>query len=152
MNRKRPSADAAEAVARFGVDEDLDVDDLDASEREEMEEALVDEASAAATRSELEAEVATLSRLEAMAKQVRASGGDAKWARLVELLADQPETYEQAGGRRKLLVFTEHRDTLNYLARRLQGYLGRPEAVVSIHGGDAPQATQTHGTRRSASG
>ncbi len=63
MNRKRPSADAAEAVARFGVDEDLDVDDLDASEREEMEEALVDEASAAATRSELEAEVATLSRL-----------------------------------------------------------------------------------------
>ncbi len=135
MDRRRPSADAAEAVARFGVDEDLDVDDLDASELEEMEDVLVDEASAAATRAELEAEVATLSRLEAMAKQVRASGGDAKWSRLVELLADEPEMYEPGGARRKLLVFTEHRDTLNYLARRLQVYLGRPEAVASIHGG-----------------
>jgi len=135
MNRKRPSTDAAEAAARFGVDEDLDIDDLDAAELEEMEEVLVDEASAAATRAELEAEVATLSRLETMAKQVRASGGDAKWARLVELLADEPEMYEPGGSRRKLLVFTEHRDTLNYLARRLQGYLGRPEAVVSVHGG-----------------
>ena len=132
---RRPSADAAQEVGRFGLDEDLDVDDLDAAELEEVEEALVDEASAAATRAELEAEVATLARLEAMAKQVRASGQDVKWARLVELLADHPEMYEPGGGRRKLLVFTEHRDTLNYLVRRLQGYLGRPEAVVAIHGG-----------------
>ncbi|MGC8628271.1 MAG: helicase-related protein [Acidimicrobiales bacterium] len=46
-----------------------------------------------------------------------------------------PEMFSSSGARRKLLIFTEHRDTLNYLVRRLQGFLGRPEAVVSIHGG-----------------
>ncbi|GIX27873.1 MAG: hypothetical protein KatS3mg123_1754 [Burkholderiales bacterium] len=42
-----------------------------------------------------------------------------------------------AGGRPrgKLVIFTEHRDTLNYLAERIRTLLGRPEAVVTIHGG-----------------
>jgi superfamily II DNA/RNA helicase len=34
-----------------------------------------------------------------------------------------------------LIVFTEHRDTLDYLARRIGSLLGRPEAVKAIHGG-----------------
>jgi hypothetical protein len=42
---------------------------------------------------------------------------------------------EAGGSRRKLIVFTEHRDTLNYLVGKLRAYLGRPEAVVAIHGG-----------------
>ena len=33
------------------------------------------------------------------------------------------------------MVFTEHRDTLNYLASRITTLLGRKEAVVIIHGG-----------------
>ena len=37
--------------------------------------------------------------------------------------------------RRKLVIFTEHRDTLNYLAERIGALLGKPEAVVIIHGG-----------------
>ena len=37
--------------------------------------------------------------------------------------------------RRKLIVFTEHRDTLDYLARRIGSLLGRPDAVKAIHGG-----------------
>src|SRR5437870_9481504 len=37
--------------------------------------------------------------------------------------------------RRKLVVSTEHRDTLNYLAERIRTMLGRDEAVVTIHGG-----------------
>jgi len=37
--------------------------------------------------------------------------------------------------RHKLIIFTEHRDTLEYLQRKLAGLLGRPSAVVSIHGG-----------------
>ena len=36
---------------------------------------------------------------------------------------------------RKLIVFTEHRDTLNYLDGKIRTLLGRPEAVVAIHGG-----------------
>ncbi len=37
--------------------------------------------------------------------------------------------------RQKLVIFTEHRDTLNYLERQIGTLLGRPEAVVLIHGG-----------------
>jgi ERCC4-related helicase len=44
---------------------------------------------------------------------------------------------EAGGTRRKLIVFTEHRDTLNYLVEKLRTYLGKSEAVVAIHGGVA---------------
>ena len=37
--------------------------------------------------------------------------------------------------RQKLVLFTEHRDTLNYLERQIGSLLGRPQAVVLIHGG-----------------
>ncbi len=40
-----------------------------------------------------------------------------------------------SGSRRKLIIFTEHRDTLAYLMERIKGLLGRPDAVVTIHGG-----------------
>lgn len=117
------------------VDEELDTDDLDAGELEEIEERLVDQASAAATVAELEAEVATLTRLERLANEVRAAGTDRKWNELAGLLAEAPEMVDASGARRKLIVFSEHRDTLNYLVSRLRGFLGRPEAVVAIHGG-----------------
>ncbi len=34
----------------------------------------------------------------------------------------------------KLVIFTEHRDTLTYLEQRIRTLLGRTQAVVSIHG------------------
>src|SRR5207253_7798301 len=37
--------------------------------------------------------------------------------------------------RQKLVIFTEHRDTLNYLERSVTTLLGRRDAVVIIHGG-----------------
>jgi SNF2 family DNA or RNA helicase len=37
--------------------------------------------------------------------------------------------------RQKLVIFTEHRDTLNYLEARITTLLGRSDAVVAIHGG-----------------
>ena len=37
--------------------------------------------------------------------------------------------------RQKLVLFTEHRDTLDYLPRRIGTLLGRPEAIAAIHGG-----------------
>ena len=36
---------------------------------------------------------------------------------------------------RKLIIFTEHRDTLNYLTQQIRNVLGRADAVVTIHGG-----------------
>ena len=37
--------------------------------------------------------------------------------------------------RQKLVIFTEHRDTLNYLENRIATLLGRRDAVLMIHGG-----------------
>ncbi len=118
-----------------GLDEDLDLDDLPEVEREELEEGLVDQASAARTIAELEHEIATLADLGELAAQVRSSGADRKWEELSSLLQDTPEMFDAHGQRRKLIIFSEHRDTLNYLVNRLRVLLGRDEAVVSIHGG-----------------
>ena len=42
---------------------------------------------------------------------------------------------EATGQRRKLLIFTEPRDTLEYLADKIRQRIGKSEAVVVIHGG-----------------
>lgn len=116
--------------------EDIEgLDDAPGAEVEETEEKVVDQASAARTIAELEAESATLRRLEELALQVRQSRTDRKWEKLSEVLQNTPEMFHPDGHRRKLVVFTEHRDTLYYLADRLRTLLGRPEAVVIIHGG-----------------
>ena len=140
----RVPAEAAGGSSRLLVAVDVDaetgesdIDDLDGEELEELEERLVDDATNARTLVELDAEIATLKRLEARADQVRQSGVDRKWTELLGLLGDEPEMFEPDGTRRKLIVFTEHRDTLNYLVRKLTAYLGRAEAVVAIHGGVA---------------
>jgi SNF2 family DNA or RNA helicase len=120
----------------FGLDAPEDFDDLPEGELEDLEEEVVDQASAAKTIAELEYEIVTLRRLEQLAEQVRRSGTDAKWSRLAELLQDsEAEMFDEAGRRRKLIIFSEHRDTLNYLTNRIRTLIGRPEAVVEIHGG-----------------
>ena len=115
-----------------------DFDDLDESpsgELEEAEEQIVDQATAAQTIAELEAEIAILAGLEKLAKQVRLSEADKKWEELSSLLQDNEEMFDAHGHRRKLVIFTEHRDTLSYLCEKIRTLLGRAEAVVTIHGG-----------------
>jgi SNF2 family DNA or RNA helicase len=116
------------------ADEEFDVDDLQDGELEDLEEELVDQASAARTITELEWEISRLEELEELAYQVRRSGADRKWEELSNLLQHTPEMFDSRGRRRKLIVFTEHRDTLNYLVGKLRGLFGRTEAVVAIHG------------------
>ncbi|MBF6594436.1 MAG: DUF3883 domain-containing protein [Thermaceae bacterium] len=111
-----------------------DEDDVLEAELVQAENTVVDQATAAQTIAELEAEIFTLTRLEALALQVRRSGRDRKWEELSGLLQERPEMRDAAGSRRKLVIFTEHRDTLNYLQGRIGVLLGRPEAVVAIHG------------------
>lgn len=117
------------------MDDDFDVDDLPDGELEELEEELVDQASAARTIAELEAEISSLAALEELAAQVRASGADRKWEELAGILQHTPEMFDNVGNRRKLIIFSEHRDTLNYLVEKLRTLLGREEGVVAIHGG-----------------
>ncbi len=117
-------------------DDDLDdLEDAPGVELEEAEERVVDQASAARTIAELEAEIIILTRLEALAWQVRASSTDRKWEELASLLQNNAAMFDAQGQRLKLVIFTEHRDTLNYLAERIRTMLGRAESVVTIHGG-----------------
>lgn len=115
--------------------DDYDDDDMPSSELEDIEEKVVDQATAAQTITELEAEIATLKKLERMANDVRTSGVDRKWDELSKLLQDNDNMFSSDGLREKLIIFTEHRDTLNYLANKIRSLLGKEEAVVTIHGG-----------------
>ena len=115
-------------------------DESPAEEVETLEEEVVARASAALTIAELEAEIETLHRLEALAQQVRYSGTDRKWEELSNLLQGESnadaadELFDPQGNRRKLIIFTEHQDTLHYLTERIQTLIGRDEALVTIHG------------------
>jgi len=117
-------------------EEDLeDLDDAPDAEVERIEEQIADRATAARTIAELRAEIGSLERLETLALRVRQAGTDRKWDELSRLLQDDAEMFDAQGSRRKLIIFTEHRDTLHYLRERITTLLGRPEPVVTIHGG-----------------
>jgi SNF2 family DNA or RNA helicase len=137
-----------------------DVEDLEDAPDDEVqaaEEDILDQATAARSIAELRTEIETLKRLEALAHSIRRSGEDKKWRELANLLseiftpaaitnqlAEDPAAYD-AGDRpiprptpsstQKLVLFTEHRDTLNYLEGRITTLLGRKQSVVMIHGG-----------------
>ncbi|MEH1927429.1 MAG: helicase-related protein [Nostoc sp.] len=116
--------------------EDLedDLEDIPGEEREATEQEVVDLATASRTIAELQTEIKLLEELEQLALRVRRSGKDKKWEELSNLLQNDAEMFNAQGHRRKLLIFTEYRDTLNYLTDRIRTLLGRNEAVVNIHG------------------
>lgn len=126
----------AETIDVNGMPEDIwESDDaMSAEDYEQFEEKVVDQATAAQTIQELEAEIIILEALEEQAKQVVHSGQDRKWDELSNLL-QSPIMREDSGRQRKLIIFTEHRDTLNYLAVKIRGLIGNEEAVTMIHGG-----------------
>ena len=138
-------------------DDDVeDLDDAPDNEVEEVEEEVLDQATAARTIDELKLEISILGQLEALANAVRRSGEDRKWSELASILDDiftSPRTPTQVvepvqppygttgvpkpvpSPRQKLVIFTEHRDTLTYLQQKITTRLGKTEAVVVIHGG-----------------
>ena len=112
--------------------DEFDDDEFSAEELENIEDELVDAATAARTVEELDAELLDLRDLIKAAARVRASDTDRKWSELRTILEDNTLAARRSDGdeRRKLIVFTEHRDTLEYLVRRIGSLLGRPEAVT----------------------
>jgi hypothetical protein len=119
----------------FSVEDLDDLDDAPDAEIEQTEERVVDQATAARTIAELQTEIAMLRDLETAALRLRQSGADRKWDELSRLLQNNSEMFDAHGHRRKLVIFTEHRDTLNYLQERISALIGRPEAIVTIQGG-----------------
>ncbi len=110
-------------------------DEMNDGDYEEFEEQVVDQATAAQTIDELFLEIASLKLLEEEAKKVVHSGNDKKWEELSRLLQENEYMVDGSGSRRKLIIFTEHKDTLNYLTDWIRGLLGSEESVVVIHGG-----------------
>ena len=96
---------------------------------------VIDSATAARTKEELAAEIDMLDDLVTEARAVLVSGRDAKWSQLGDILQHHVLDSGTASQPHKMIVFTEHRDTLTYVERRIVSLLGRPEAVVVIHGG-----------------
>ncbi len=125
------------ALPAYDPDE---IDEAPGAEAEELEEKIVDSATAAQTLMELEAEITILKDLEARALRLKLSGQDAKWRELESIL-DEPIMLDAASGlRRKILIFTEPKDTLEYLADKIRGRVGDAQSVVVIHGGIAREA------------
>ncbi|MEJ5209324.1 helicase-related protein [Denitratimonas sp. CY0512] len=109
-------------------------DELSAEEYEAYADQVSSQATSAQTLAELEAEIISLQALEQQARDVVQSGNDSKWRQLSALL-ESPEMRDPQGRRRKLIIFTEQRDTLNYLRARIADTFGNPDAILAIHGG-----------------
>ena len=132
-----------------------DWEDAPEDEADELAAEIMDQATAAQTSTELRAEISTLRELEDLARQVVSRSDDTKWRELSGLLgkiftaAGLAPRISEAEGRygseddvrprpspgQKLVIFTEHKDTLYYLHDRIKTRIGRTEAVVVIHGG-----------------
>src|SRR3546814_17580933 len=69
-----------------------------------------------------------------MALGVLRSGEDTNWSQLNRVLDDYL-MIDSEGNRRKLIIFTEPKDTLHYLVDKVRSRLGKPDAVEVIHGG-----------------
>ena len=122
----------------YTADEIEDLAEGEETSYEELEEAereIADDATGARTIEELKIEIQILAELEKAALAVRRSGVDAKWDQLSKILQDTPEMFSGDGNRRKLIIFTEHRDTLQYLKDRISNLIGNPDAIVTIVGG-----------------
>jgi superfamily II DNA or RNA helicase len=134
---EQPLRQRLDTLLGRATDDDLDdrLDDLAGAELEELEEDVVDAATAARTIVELDTEIGMLVDLAEIARRVRWSGTDRKWSELRALLQDSHLTRDASGSLRKIIIFTEHRDTLTYLVEQIRTLLGRSDPVVAIHGG-----------------
>jgi len=110
------------------------IEEYGQEEVDELEDLISTGATTAETVEQLALEVETLKGLESMALGVLRSGVDTKWTQLNRILDDEL-MIDAAGNRRKLIIFTEPKDTLHYLLEKVRARLGNPEAVDVIHGG-----------------
>ena len=112
-----------------------DTADFDSQATEEAEGLFADAASAAQSLAELDHEIATLGELLTIALGVRRSATDCKWLELRSILETDELMRDDDGNSRKIIIFTEHRDTLSYLSERIRELPSHQHSVVEIHGG-----------------
>ena len=103
-------------------------DTQDGLEENEIAEGKLLQGVIAESLAELIAEKEQVANLRELAQQVYDGGAESKFEKLREVITDDRFANE------KLLVFTEHRDTLAFLVRRLGG-MGYTGQIAQIHGG-----------------
>lgn len=104
-------------------DEDY-LEDLEESKRWDLEEEMLEKLTSSETMEELKEEIDTIKALINRARDVENKGVETKLNELKRVMEEAREA--------KILIFTEFKDTLEYLVKKLKewGY-----SVASIHGG-----------------
>ena len=99
---------------------------VDGKEEAEQVDEDLERATAARSINELESEILHVQKLVEHAKEVFNLKSESKFEKLWEALTDYQDE--------KVLIFTEHRDTMNFVIERLEalGYTGK---IAQIHGG-----------------
>jgi len=115
-------------IAKSGKIDEEELEDAPESARLKTEQELIERLTAAETREELQEEIATLANLIRLAREAERHEIETKLGELRKVMED--EHIQRTG--EKLLVFTESRETLEYLADKLRswGY-----SFVTLHGG-----------------
>lgn len=106
-------------------------DELDSENYDETVNFILDNAAAAQSIPELEAEIQSLKGLEAKAKEIYDSGSDTKWLKLSETLQDN-QNFKENHQLKKLIIFTEHTDTLDYLRMKINNLMGNKRGAVLV--------------------
>lgn len=117
-----------------------ELEEMEESERDRFE-SLLEAVSLAGSAEQIRDEVAELRRLGVQAQAVEAAGSEAKLSQLKRLLQEQGFF---ANAEQRLLLFTEFKDTLDYLVDRLKSWGFR---VGFIHGGMKPGSREEPGSR-----
>ncbi|MDV3136663.1 helicase-related protein [Mycobacterium sp. 29Ha] len=136
---------AANLAASLGIVNE-DPDEMTSARAETYQDEVVNVATNARTLAELETEILVLDRLVEKAESVHEARVDAKWEALAELLTSDA-MYDKDGHRRKIIIFSENRDTLDYLEDRLAQLLAKTVDVQVIHGAMSWADRRTSQTR-----
>ena len=117
-----------------------EIEEMEENERERLEEMLA-AITLAGNAEQVRKEIAELHQLAEQARAVESTDSEAKLSKLKDLLHkegffDQPD--------KRLLIFTEFKDTLDYLVGKLKGWGFR---VGCIHGGMKSGSRDEPGTR-----
>lgn len=117
-----------------------EIEEMEETERERLE-ALVEAVSLAGSADEVRREIAELNSLASQATEVEKAGVESKLSRLRATLREQGFFDESD---KRLLLFTEFKDTLDYLVELLSEWGFK---VGFIHGGMKPGSRDEPGTR-----
>jgi superfamily II DNA or RNA helicase len=142
-NRLQIGLKKAQEMARKAPPDLPDPDELeemDDADRERLEQ-LLEAVSLAENAEDVRQEIAELQELAQQAAAVEQSGTEAKLSRLKALMHEQG-FFDHAD--KRLLLFTEFKDTLDYLVENLTEWGFR---VGCIHGGMRPGSRDESGTR-----